>query len=68
MRQYGQPQGISQEYTMYAHYVDEERQGWSLWLSYALAMQELTGLQCLKWDYMDDVADVGVLPQYKEWF
>lgn len=62
MRQYGRPQGISQEFTAYARYADEERQGWSPRLSYALAMQELTSLQCLRWDYMDDVADARVLP------
>lgn len=45
MRQYGRPQVISQEFTAYTQYADEERRGWAPRLSYALGMQELTGLQ-----------------------
>lgn len=62
MRQYGQPQGVSQEFTAYAQYADEEMCGWSPRLSYALAMQELTGLHRLRWDYLGDIVDAGVLP------
>lgn len=66
MRQYGRMQAISQEFSSYARFRDKERKGWGPQLSYALAVQVMIGLQPQCSDYLQDIVDAGVTPEYRD--
>lgn len=66
MRQYGQVQAISQEFAAYTRFGDEERKGWGSKLSYTLVVHEMIGLQPQRWDYLEDIVDAGVTPEYRD--